>query len=86
MAENVSLNFDPMDLDEMIKIVKDMNDDHAYKLKRARTPRAKRLATTNLRFWGTAGYYLDLIRELTDDEFLKLEEKVKQRKKEVVNG
>ena len=81
--KEVTVTVEKMNIDEMIKIAKDMSVDQSYHLKRARSPKAKRMATTNLRFWITAGYYLELINEMTDDEFLNLEDRLNQKKKEV---
>lgn len=73
-------DFDMMNLDELVQIVKDMAVDNQYKVERAKSPASKRHAKTNIRFWGSMGYYLQLVEAMTDDEVLQLEDRIKAKK------
>jgi len=65
---------------EMIRICKEMTVDNQYKLERAKSPANKRAAKTNISFWGSVSYYLELVESMTEDEVLQMEERVKEKK------
>ncbi len=69
-----------MDLDRVVEICKNMAVDNAFKLERARSPASKRQTKENLSFWATAGYYLEIVGAMSDDEFLDMENRVKSKK------
>ena len=71
---------DIKNLDEVVRICKDMTADNLYKLERAKSPANKRNAKSNISFWGSVSYYLGLVEAMTDDEVLKMEDRIKAMK------
>lgn len=75
-------NIDIMDLDEVVEIVNHQVVDLMHSIPRTRSPKTKRMQEKSLKFWGNISYYLKIVAAMSDDEFLSLEEKMK----EVSNG
>lgn len=71
---------DIKNLDEVVRICKDMTADNLYKMERAKSPANKRSAKANISFWGSVSYYLGLVEAMTDDEVLQMEDRIKAKK------
>lgn len=71
--EKGTVDIDKMDLAELKKITSQMTVDHHYSLKKARSPRAKRSHKHAVDFFGSLGYWCEVLLTLTPEQLKELQ-------------